>query len=229
MAVVSPAESLPTPKAERTRAAIITAALDLFRENGYDATTMRAIAERAGVSVGNAYYYFDSKEHLIQAFYDRAGDSVRAAAAPGLANAGDLADCLRIYMHTWIDEMEPFRAFAGTFFKNAADPTSALSPFSSDSAPARQAQIEQYAELAAISSTTIPDDVADELPGLLWLWSMGIVLFWVHDRSADAARTRLLVTRTATLVRQAVDLAGLPMLKATITDLIGLISELRDV
>jgi len=32
---------------------------------------MRAIAERAGVALGNAYYYFGSKEHLIQAFYDR--------------------------------------------------------------------------------------------------------------------------------------------------------------
>jgi AcrR family transcriptional regulator len=32
---------------------------------------MRAIAERAGVSTGNAYYYFGSKEELIQEFYLR--------------------------------------------------------------------------------------------------------------------------------------------------------------
>ena len=31
---------------------------------------MRAIAADAGLSVGNAYYYFASKEHLIQGFYD---------------------------------------------------------------------------------------------------------------------------------------------------------------
>ena len=55
---------------DRTRSAIIDAALDLFRDVGYESTTMRAIATRAGVSVGNAYYYFASKEHLIQGFYD---------------------------------------------------------------------------------------------------------------------------------------------------------------
>ena len=42
----------------------------LFREQGYEQTTMRAIAREAGVSVGNAYYYFASKEHLIEAFYE---------------------------------------------------------------------------------------------------------------------------------------------------------------
>ena len=58
-------------KSARTRSAIIDAALRLFREKGYDATTMRAVAAEAGVSVGNAYYYFASKEHLVQGFYDR--------------------------------------------------------------------------------------------------------------------------------------------------------------
>ena len=60
-----------TTKGAETRARILEAALALFREKGYDATTMRGVAERAGVSLGNAYYYFESKEHLLHAFYDR--------------------------------------------------------------------------------------------------------------------------------------------------------------
>ena len=32
---------------------------------------MRAVADRAGVSLGNAYYYFGSKENLVQGFYDQ--------------------------------------------------------------------------------------------------------------------------------------------------------------
>lgn len=55
-------EHEPTGRAGQTRSAIVTAALRLFRENGYDATTMRAVAAEAGVSTGNAYYYFGSKE-----------------------------------------------------------------------------------------------------------------------------------------------------------------------
>ena len=52
-----------------TRLAILDAALELFAERGYAETTMRAIAVHAGVAPSHAYYYFRSKEELIQAFY----------------------------------------------------------------------------------------------------------------------------------------------------------------
>ena len=55
-----------TARAAQTRAAIVRSAMRLFRQHGYEATTMRAIARDAGVSTGNAYYYFGSKEELIQ-------------------------------------------------------------------------------------------------------------------------------------------------------------------
>ena len=87
---MTPADAADT-KAARTRSAIIDAALRLFRERGYDATTMRAIAAEAGVSVGNAYYYFESKEQLVQGFYDRAQVDHAAAARPVLDAEVDLA------------------------------------------------------------------------------------------------------------------------------------------
>ncbi|MCC7062411.1 MAG: helix-turn-helix transcriptional regulator, partial [Planctomycetes bacterium] len=64
------AESEPnTSKGERTKERILQAALELFRELGYEATTMRMVADAAKVSLGNAYYYFASKDLLLQAFY----------------------------------------------------------------------------------------------------------------------------------------------------------------
>ncbi|HEU4387636.1 MAG TPA: helix-turn-helix domain-containing protein, partial [Blastocatellia bacterium] len=86
--------SLKTRKAEKTRAAILEAALELFRERGYEQTTMRAIAEKAGVALGNAYYYFHSKEHLIQAFYDRTQDEQREASRALLEREPDLKERL---------------------------------------------------------------------------------------------------------------------------------------
>src|SRR5438045_306036 len=96
-------------KSARTRSVIIDAALKLFRERGYDATTMRAIATEAGVSVGNAYYYFDSKEHLIQGFYDRAQVDHVAAAAPILDKETDLTARIIGVLEAWLRTMDPYR------------------------------------------------------------------------------------------------------------------------
>ena len=100
-----------------TRAAIVAAARELMFEKGFDATTMRAIAERAGVSLGNAYYYFASKEHLVQAFYDHIQVEHAAAAHEALAGSEKFADRLRAVLTTWVDVAESFHGFAGKFFK----------------------------------------------------------------------------------------------------------------
>jgi AcrR family transcriptional regulator len=216
-----------SPKAARTRAVILETALRLFRERGYEETTMRTVAAEAGVSVGNAYYYFASKEHLIQAFYDQAYVQHEAAARPILNAETDLTARMTGVMEVWLDLMEPYRAFAGTFFKNAAEPTSPLSPFSAESAPARDASIALWRDVVLGSDTKLTKALRQELPELLWLYFMGIVLFWVHDSSESAARTRLLVRRTVPMVVRGIALARLPVLRATIADLVALIAELK--
>ena len=109
-----------TTKSVRTRTAIIDAALTLFRERGYDATTMRAIAAQAGVSVGNAYYYFASKEQLIQGFYDQAQVDHERAARPVLDHERDLGSRIVGVSDAWFTVMAPYRPLAGKFFKNVA-------------------------------------------------------------------------------------------------------------
>ncbi|HEU4349830.1 MAG TPA: TetR family transcriptional regulator, partial [Actinoplanes sp.] len=116
-------DSAPPPRrarGEQTRQLILETALRLFRERGYAETTMRVIAKEAGVAVGNAYYYFDSKEHLIQGFYDRNQHAHRVAAEPVLRDETELAARLRGVLHAGIDVNEPYHSFAATFFKTAA-------------------------------------------------------------------------------------------------------------
>jgi|SRR5579875_1666537 len=50
---------------QEKRDALLRAAVDLFARNGYDATAVSAIAERAGVSHGTVFLYFPSKEALF--------------------------------------------------------------------------------------------------------------------------------------------------------------------
>src|SRR5215210_258220 len=127
-----------TAKGARTRAAILEAALALFDERGYEETTMRAIAERAGVALGNAYYYFRSKEHLIQAFYARSHHEHLGAALPILERERDLKARLQGVLRAKVETAEPYHRFSGILFKTAADPQSPLSPFSAESNPVRQ-------------------------------------------------------------------------------------------
>lgn len=225
-----PPTATSTPTSSRgaaTRSAIIDAALSLFLEHGYEQTTMRAIAERAGVSIGNAYYYFASKEHLIQGFYDRAAADHQAAAQVVLARESELDARLIAMLEAWLDAMAPYRSFAAGFFRNAADPASPLSPFSAESAPARDIALALWRDTVEGSAANPPKALRDELPELLWLFHMGIVLFWVHDRSEDAIRTRTLVRRTVPIVVRTIGLARLPILRSTVSDLVALIEELK--
>jgi AcrR family transcriptional regulator len=54
-------------KGERTRQAVIDAAYSLFLEKGFSATSMRQIAERAGLALGGIYNHFSSKDEIFQA------------------------------------------------------------------------------------------------------------------------------------------------------------------
>jgi AcrR family transcriptional regulator len=53
-------------KGETTRLAIEDAAVELFMEHGYHATSMRQIAEHAGLALGGIYNHFSSKEELFE-------------------------------------------------------------------------------------------------------------------------------------------------------------------
>jgi AcrR family transcriptional regulator len=54
-------------KGETTRLAIEDAAIELFLEHGYHATSMRQIAEHAGLALGGIYNHFSSKEEIFEA------------------------------------------------------------------------------------------------------------------------------------------------------------------
>lgn len=215
-------------RGEQTRQLILETALRLFRERGYAETTMRAIAKEAGVAVGNAYYYFDSKEHLIQGFYDRNQTAHRQAAEPVLTGERDFAARLRGVLHAGIDVNEPYHSFAATFFKSAAEPSSPLSPFSRESSPAREAAIAIFRDVVEGSTVKLDPELRRELPELLWLGWMGVVLFWVHDRSPGRRRTRALIDGVVPLVDRLVGLSRLRVLRPALRQILTLVDTVRN-
>jgi AcrR family transcriptional regulator len=83
------------PKSEATRARILESALTTFRERGFENATMREIAAAAGVALGASYYYFDSKDAIVMAFYQRAQQEMAPALDTILSEAKTLEARLR--------------------------------------------------------------------------------------------------------------------------------------
>jgi len=217
----------PTQKAEVTRKRILDTALRLFLAHGYEGTTMRAVASEAGVALGNAYYYFKSKEHLIQGFYERTHEEHMAALLPRLETERDLAKRLELLLVTKIETSEPYHRFSGLLFKTAADPKSPLNPFSAESGPLRAEATALIDTVLEGSSAKLPSDLRAKLPELLWLFEMSVILFWIHDESAGRARTRRLITRTVEILTKLISVASFPLLRPLRKSALDLVDELK--
>jgi AcrR family transcriptional regulator len=87
MARVDPVEASPPGHgaADATREHILASAARLFRDQGYAATTLRQIADAAGIKAGSIYYHFASKEELLGEVLDEGIAAVRVAVSDRLA------------------------------------------------------------------------------------------------------------------------------------------------
>lgn len=217
-----------TLKGDQTKAAILETALAIFQERGYEQTTMRAIAQKAGVSLGNAYYYFHSKEYLIQAFYQRLHDAHVAESQPALEKERTLKARLLRVMRLKIETLTPYHEFAGVLFKTAAHPDSPLNPFAEESDPVRQASIRLFEQVIEGSKAGIPKDLRAELPYLLWVYHVGVILFWIHDPSPKQRRTYRLIDHTVDLLDQMISLASNPLMRPVRKRALRLIEEIKD-
>jgi AcrR family transcriptional regulator len=82
-------------QAEATRQAALAAARTLFVRQGYDATSLQAIADEMGVTKANVYYYFRTKAEILEALLAPMADALdrlldAAEALPPGADRGEL-------------------------------------------------------------------------------------------------------------------------------------------
>lgn len=87
---------------EQSRAKLIDAGRKLFAEKGYFNTRISDIAQEAGMSQGNVYWYFSSKEELLKAVladgFETLGDLMRTAAEGMGTSQGKLDNLLEGYL-----------------------------------------------------------------------------------------------------------------------------------
>jgi len=196
---------------EETRRQILDTALALFRERGFEETTIRDIASEAGLSLGAAYYYFKSKEAIVGAYYDYVQHEHLVRAREAFARGGGLRDRLRAALHTKIDIMQGDRQFLRALFRYGGDPDHLLSWFGPATREQRQLSMDLFAE--ALAGERLPDDVREVAPTLLWTLHMGILLFFLYDASPNQHRTRKLIDAAVDFVVDVKRIATSPLLR----------------
>ena len=101
-------------KSERSRHAVLDAALRLFASQGYRATTMREIADEAGVSTGNVYHHFPDKETIFRELIDEyfaIADTQRFPFRRALASLSNFPDNIEQLGYAARESIEQFRDY----------------------------------------------------------------------------------------------------------------------
>lgn len=95
MADTQTARNRPSQRVEQRRAAMLKAAVQLFTEEGFHASSTRKIAARAGVSEGTLFNYFGSKNDLLLAILDDFYEDLESSARAGIENIMDTRERLQ--------------------------------------------------------------------------------------------------------------------------------------
>ena len=93
---------------------IINASWELFKEKGYGDTTINDIIEKAGISKGSFYYYFRSKDDMLNTLADVLDDEYKKLAMDEDPNMDAYEKLIYIneVMHTFINDNIDYRLIA---------------------------------------------------------------------------------------------------------------------
>ncbi|MEE1621862.1 TetR family transcriptional regulator [Zafaria sp. Z1313] len=218
-----------SPKAAHTRQKLVNASAKLFAIHGYEKTTLRSIAAESGMSLGSAYYYFESKEQLAGELYRATREAHRNLAWPRLLVGNTLEGNIRAVMDTALDALEPFQGFGPAFLRAAF--SGGAGPEAADADVAAVNRAKEFGLWRQAVTTARPQPplaIRNDLPELLWLVQRGILLFWAYDASPGRERTRRLVRNAAPLLARLSVLSRLPVVRAILDDVIGLVRSAAD-
>jgi AcrR family transcriptional regulator len=182
---------------EKTKQAILAAALKLFAEKGFYNTGTRAISRKAGIAEGTLFNYFETKEDLALYFFEREMDEVIAwfEGNPRLKRA-DLPERLFAIVHHSLERLEPYQEFIGAVYLRALAPSSKLSAWGLENQERNLRYLRFIREILAEAES------ADRFPRLgdfgayaFHLFHLAIITYWLQDCSPGKEQTLALLDR----------------------------------
>jgi AcrR family transcriptional regulator len=193
-----------TEQGAATRHRLYATAVELIAEHGYEATTLRDVAHRAGVSVGLLYRYFPSKRAVVLSLYDQLSAEYAAGAAQ--MAAGKWRDRFLFALITSLQVLHPHRRTLGALVPIlVGDGQEGL--FAPATSFSRQRVQKVFHEAVSGATDAPPTKVTDSLARLLYLAHLAIILWWLLDKSPRQRATTALVA----LVKQALPASALTL------------------
>jgi AcrR family transcriptional regulator len=183
---------------EKTKQAILQAALALFSQKGFQHTTAREIARKAKIAEGTLIHCFKTKEDLALYFFERElyqligwfGRQKHLRKAP-------LAEKLFAIIHRQFEQFGPYEDFIGAVCLRTLHPASRLCPLSLE----RRELNLRY--LRFIQEVLSQSEEAKEIPSLgefgpygFALFHLAIIAHWLRDRSPGKENTLALLDRS---------------------------------
>ena len=211
-------------KGKASREAIYETAIRLFRERGFEETTMRDIGAAVGGAASAAYYYFKSKDAIVLEYYDDVQRQHEELVDRMMETEKDFGKRIAQIHHLKLDILKDDRKIMGALLRYAGEPESELSFFGAHTRRLRQAAMTLFAR--TLTDTGLPNDMMYVLPLLLWAAHMGILLYFLYDKSPAQRNTRMLVDRGTELLTGFLKVAKNPLLKPIRKKTFEFISEL---
>lgn len=184
----------PTAKGAATKRELYGAALRRIEERGYEATTLRDIAEEAGVSVGLLYRYFPSKRAVVLALYDDlTADFVERAAR---MKPGPWTDRFRFALETSLAALSAHRTALAALTSTlvASGDEGLFSPLTRSS---RERVAAVFHEVVAGARDAPSAEDAAALGRVLYVAHLAVILWWLLDESPSQRATTQLVEQIA--------------------------------
>jgi len=211
-----------TPQGAAARDRLYATAMQLIAGRGYEATTLRDIAKKAGVSVGLLYRYFPSKQAVVIALYDELSSEYarRAADMP----PGRWRDRFLFGLKTSLDVLQPHQvALRALTPVLVSDPEESI--FSTSTAFSRL-RVQQVFEQAVVGASDSPrQPLAAALGRLLYLVHLAVLLWWLLDKSSNQRATVALVSLIEQLLPSAALTLRVPPVRRFVISVDELVRE----
>ncbi len=213
-----------TNKGKQARERLLECALRLFERQGYEETTMRAIAAEAGYSPGLTYRYFASKDEIVLVLYQQLARALedRTRDLP----PGTLGERFQIVVTRHFELMGPYRKVFTSLFGAALNPRTKAGLFGESTREVRQLCRSIYLRMIQEASDAPRLAQREDLATVFYGAHLALALFWLIDDSHETIRTTHFLLLLRDVLKLVQPMFWLPPISQSLARLAAIIGPL---